>query len=788
MRDIAQLDQFDDLTSAITQSKYSEIYKLEDQLQQEIAQYEVKENELTQNQIANAALNDELGRVNAELQFIKSSKFWKVRNIYFKLRLNTFHPKHIYENLAGNRQDKASFNKNPLKSSPSITTVGSYRPLVSIVVPSYNHGQFLRQRLESIFTQTYDNYEVLLLDDNSSDDSQTILLEYAQKYPKKVSCSFNSTNSGNVFSQWKRGIESAKGSLIWIAESDDFCDNDFLEQLTGRFEDESVMLAYAYTEFVNLDGSVSDFSFDSYTADLSTTKWAQNYVETAHNEVRDAIGIKNTIPNVSGVLFRNIPSNLFDYSVLKNFKVCGDWYFYLSIIRGGRLAFVRDTKNYYRFHPNNTSSNYQKNVGFVKEHELIACHIARNFKVNSSLLNSHMQSVRKVWNAQNPGLERQFYSSYSMVRVKAEQKYRKPNILMGIYAFTTGGGETVPIRLANKLKEDDYAVTLFDCNMARVHEHTTRSILNQNIPVIQRDKLGIDNLLSDFGIDIIHTHHTTVDLLFAARRDNKISQIVTTHGLYETLPAKVLKKLGPTLKNVSSWVYVADKNLQPLKTYNWFQTKSVVKIRNGFTPSSVKAKRITRRSLRISDDSFVICLASRAMKEKGWLEAIDAVKLANKFSSRNITLLLIGDGPVYDILVKQPAEPNIRILGFQKDVFGYFELSDAGLLPTSYQGESCPMVLIECLVAQRPFVSTDIGEIRSMLTVRSGGSLAGEVISLKNGIVNIADLAKAVVKLSNDQDYYVSCRNNAIICGQSFSIDLTAQKYKQVYSTSSGLV
>ena len=67
-------------------------------------------------------------------------------------------------------------------------------PLVSIIVPNYNHEKYLKQRLDSIFNQTYSNFEVILLDDCSSDSSQTILLEYA-KNPKVSYCIFNEFNS-----------------------------------------------------------------------------------------------------------------------------------------------------------------------------------------------------------------------------------------------------------------------------------------------------------------------------------------------------------------------------------------------------------------------------------------------------------------------------------------------------------------------------------------------------------------------------------------------------------------
>ncbi|HHQ4535035.1 TPA: glycosyltransferase family 2 protein, partial [Aeromonas veronii] len=103
-----------------------------------------------------------------------------------------------------------------------------FNPKVSVIVPNYNHAPYLQQRLESIYRQTYENIEVILLDDCSSDNSIEILTDFSSRFPNRTICSFNDVNSGGVFRQWKKGLGIASGELVWIAESDDFCSDDFL--------------------------------------------------------------------------------------------------------------------------------------------------------------------------------------------------------------------------------------------------------------------------------------------------------------------------------------------------------------------------------------------------------------------------------------------------------------------------------------------------------------------------------------------------------------------------------
>ena len=101
-------------------------------------------------------------------------------------------------------------------------------PLVSVIVPNYNHAPFLRLRLDSIFNQTFQDFEVIILDDCSTDNSKEIIEEYRNR-PQVSHVVYNETNSGSPFKQWAKGFDLAQGEYIWIAESDDWAELAFLE-------------------------------------------------------------------------------------------------------------------------------------------------------------------------------------------------------------------------------------------------------------------------------------------------------------------------------------------------------------------------------------------------------------------------------------------------------------------------------------------------------------------------------------------------------------------------------
>src|ERR1700738_3854186 len=109
-------------------------------------------------------------------------------------------------------------------------------PRVSVVIPNYNHARYLRQRVDSVLQQSYQDFEVILMDDCSTDDSRIVISEYAND--PRIRISLNEKNSGSAFKQWNKGVGLARGEYVWIAESDDYADPHLLETLVSRLEAE----------------------------------------------------------------------------------------------------------------------------------------------------------------------------------------------------------------------------------------------------------------------------------------------------------------------------------------------------------------------------------------------------------------------------------------------------------------------------------------------------------------------------------------------------------------------
>lgn len=102
-------------------------------------------------------------------------------------------------------------------------------PDISVVVPIYNLSKFLPRCFESLLKQTIDNYEIILVDDGSTDDSGTLCDQYHNEYKEFVRCIHK--RNGGLSSARNAGIDAANGKYIIFPDPDDWVEPDYLEKL-----------------------------------------------------------------------------------------------------------------------------------------------------------------------------------------------------------------------------------------------------------------------------------------------------------------------------------------------------------------------------------------------------------------------------------------------------------------------------------------------------------------------------------------------------------------------------
>lgn len=234
-------------------------------------------------------------------------------------------------------------------------------PCVSVIVPNYNHAAYLRQRINSVLQQSFNDFELILLDDCSTDSSAQILLDYHAD-PKVSHILFNECNSGSTFKQWSKGLSLAQGKYVWIAESDDFSDICFLELVINELEkNENAVLAFTGSQMVNECGENIEKDWDHFSSKqpFQTTYVGETFLKTR-------MIWNNSVYNASMVVFRkDYYENISD--AYKKFRYCGDWLFWIEMCKQGEVISINRKLNYFRQHLGKVSVNAtQEGLDFIE--------------------------------------------------------------------------------------------------------------------------------------------------------------------------------------------------------------------------------------------------------------------------------------------------------------------------------------------------------------------------------------------------------------------------------------
>lgn len=653
-----------------------------------------------------------------------------------------------------------------------IREAANLRPHVSVVVPNYNYARFLADRLASLRNQTYQDFEVLLLDDASTDGSVP-LLEAWQATRAGTRLVINASNSGSPFPQWLAGIAQARGDLLWMAEADDSCDPTFLAELVPRFDDRNVFLAYAKSTPVAAAGTVLGDYEQMYLDRIAPGRWSQDYAATDHEEANTGLGIANCIPNASSVVFRRFDPEPDFVTTLSRLRLCGDWLFYLRAMRGGLVSYSAKPLNLHRRHEATVTHGVEGTPRYFQEFAVVRDFISRTYRLGDT-------AACRI-EAFTAADEQRFGATAALPASWDESAdERLPAVLFVTSDLAPGGGQMFLIRLANEWTRRGGRAVIFNVETFPSHPRVVAKI-DPRVPVFTGPLTNVGDLATRFGVDLIHSAIWWADdhVRAAGETIADIPWVITMHGCYETLldhpdiePA-LDRKFAALLERVDAWVHTADKNERVFARHG--RPRVDVRIDNGVDVEP--GPGISRRDVGLSPSAFVACLASRAIPEKGWDAAVAAVTRL-RAAGRDVELLLVGEGPAADA-VRRDGPEGVTVVGQVSNLQDYLALADVVLLPSSFVGESLPLVLLEALALGKPIIATPIGEIPSL--VGSDEDAAGILVPLVDGTPHVGALAEAIDHVS-DSDV---CRALGRVARRRFELRYTlgtmADRYEALY-------
>ena len=275
--------------------------------------------------------------------------------------------------------------------------VSQHNPLISVIVPSYRHEDFLIQRLNTISEQTYENIEIILLDDASPDNSGNILTRFASTCEKVVALDINEKNSGLPIHQWVKGLSLARGEYIWIAESDDESEPEFLSELLCLLtRNPSAGMAYCDSQVIDEKGhhiAKYDYTSTQYADD---GLWESDFCMHGRDFVASYMVFRNLIPNVSAVLFR--ASVLKAYLCESQLKYSADWALYNKILLSHDIAFSCAAMNKFRKHIQTTRWHNKKSYAMeLKEKFTLLKSLKHDLALDSRAQNNIASSLSFIF-------------------------------------------------------------------------------------------------------------------------------------------------------------------------------------------------------------------------------------------------------------------------------------------------------------------------------------------------------------------------------------------------------
>jgi len=233
-----------------------------------------------------------------------------------------------------------------------------------------------------------------------------------------------------------------------------------------------VNIAGAKTEIIDEHGALKDNALSPYLNMAFPGKFDKSYVKDGFEEINEQLGAMCTLVNASGLLIRK-QSFGDTLSTAQSFKMCGDWLIYLECLKGGKIAYDINTRNYFRRHSASQVHKVEGTEVYFNERYAITDFVVDNFAVSRRMLKKAFAAIDHEWERfahKNPGKSLPDLYNQNAIRQKSTFLERQPHVAFYVHGmmFSKGGIERLAGQLANHLVENGWQVTIF----CKVHPST----------------------------------------------------------------------------------------------------------------------------------------------------------------------------------------------------------------------------------------------------------------------------------------------------------------------------
>lgn len=261
---------------------------------------------------------------------------------------------------------------------------------ISVIIPCYNQGKFINQTVESVLNQTYQNFEIIIVNDGSTDEYTNKLLRGYDKPRTRV---FNTENQG-ASSARNFGFEKSNGEFIQFLDADDFLDPfKFEKQMNVFKENKGVDVVYSNYKYY-LEKEKIFFDPKKYNPNLGLEIKEDPYEEFLFNWQRTL-----SIPLHSPIFRRKVWGNKSPF--VEGFGVGEDWIMWVNIAQNGsKFYFIDEELAFYRLHGKSMTHNKSYSVywasraiSFIAENYVTKEYKGKYNKISELYLNDLIESI-----------------------------------------------------------------------------------------------------------------------------------------------------------------------------------------------------------------------------------------------------------------------------------------------------------------------------------------------------------------------------------------------------------
>lgn len=653
-------------------------------------------------------------------------------------------------------------------------------PVVSIVIPAYNHAAYLAETIESVFRQTYRQWELIVIDDGSTDETPAII----QRYRDPRIRTFRHDNRG-LSATLNRGVSLARGRYFAFLPSDDVYEPDKLTvQVEVLEKNPTVGIVFSRQTVIDAQGEP--------TAEKQVQSWFEVSF-TTKEEIFPALFERDFLSTPTHLLrmecFARV--GLFDESLVTT----QDYDLWVRILRYYDIRLLSQSLVRMRWHEHNQTRHVTPQTEQERATVLLKAFRALSIEeIFPSLAGIHKQEYPEAFAQAYLTLARYTLRSGLATMIPVARLYLTqalacrrgllvPQELQPLLEASTGlqkmnlpivgevdekntvpplalmaGSEEIPVGIipserihvvieVKTLENGGVEQVVFSMVTGLPHSvfrflivcveqggMTAERCRQNGIPVeiLSGDKEAVyREILRRFQADLVVTHYSSFGSPIAAQLGIPVISFV--HGLYAWLHGGLLGEMGTWDQYVSRYVAVSHDIASYLTRRFHLAQEKICVIPNGVEiVSKQKAEISTNRThWGLSPDDYVFLHVAAISPAKGYFALLEALR---QIADECPTVKVLSVGPTLDeeyqhrVLEKRrqlQLEERFLFAGFQPDVTPFYGLADAFVLPSVLEGFG--LVKLEAMLHGLPLILTRVGDSARLIEDGDIGLLVPDV-------------------------------------------------------------